>query len=1135
MPTINKIQKLDALTAQDMIPVWDWETSSTKAIEFGHLVTSIQAAMQDEEIDETAVLAILKKWFDDHPALTQKDVDDAITTAFQAANIPTSSDIDGRISDTLRNLGWTVAPLTEQGVQDIVQQYISDNNIGGQAMTQAEVETILVNYMSRNGDQLINDWVAKYMTAHPFPAVPSTSDIETIIYNYIVAHPEVVGGSGSGGADNATIQAQIAAYFQAHPINAGDGLTTTQVAKQISDYLAANPQPGQYDAEDINQFISDWVTAHPNAYSSGFTQTQVETIIGNWLKANPDKVYLPDTVLQSTLLAATTGANLNDAKWQNKTFWAVKAASNYPSAALPNASGAVISDCSYYDENQRQGRVQFAVNADGFAYRVQAAVAGGTATTWGTWGLVDFTQSGGSTVDPADIESAVQTYLGQNPPSGAQREAASWAALKLMTPSKDGERVWLRCYNAGTIHGGGTFIGYKTAKADDGGYICSNGGAYYWQREIALDRLDVTHFGALPDNSTDASGAVYSLFKFLNGSTAKSLNPLSGNMPIRFPAGAFVVNPIDFSTEGAALTETEIQTCAKREAWRRLVMNNGLKTYTDSTGKVITKYQDMDPALGQRVSEQENPSGHKEIPFIGFTGPFTPYGRLPQVQIRSNKADDTFVFLVQSRRTQIHGLRFDGQITQRVAYGGNGPSDGSTRPSNTQGFIKNYCIGGQFWNVTSFQAEWVGGKTFFIKDSLDAKFEQIYSGECWDTVLYSGWTNAVEGNWDHATALELCNCNFQQQMGPNMPPVYMPRMAQSLIRNVWIEHSLCPMDLTDWQGTIDMLCIESSIYPVHAYGARFIFQSWSNPTGVIFDTTTPPYVTQNGVQVDNPKWYSYRLFPDGTKVNVKLGAGYERGNILLETYGVDLNGVIRSNVYQSGRTCNPFPDERWVKIGRLEGWSADGGLINKILSENGGDVSTASAVATEMRLGCQAELRIFSSRNQAAAVSDTKNPLQPGCPGVTVIRCNMYQGGGPSAGVTWHTEGDPVLTDIAVSNYLGNITFWVKVPAKTREIGFMMVATGVTRFNAGQSTNWVDGAGACFPATANPTGEVNFAVPQQRWAVSTKKAGLGLSNDGRIMMATVAPTKVPTGSAPSGWVSIYVNGVEKAIPYYDPQ
>lgn len=1134
MPTINKIPKVDELTPLDMIPAWDWETSSTKAIEFGSLVKSIQAEMAGSLIDKADVLNILQEWFAEHPALTSKDVDDAIALAFQAANIPSENDISNTVSDTLRNLGWTVAPLTEQDVQSIVDQYVRDNNIGGQQLSQAEVETILVNYMKANGDQVINDWVAKYMTDHPFPAVPTTSDIETIIYNYIVAHPELVGNGGTGGADNATIQAQIAAYFQANPINTGDGLTTAQVTKQISDYLIANPQPGQYDAEDINQFISEWVTAHPDAYKSGFTQSQVETIIQNWLQANPDKVYLPDTVLQSSLLAATTGANLNDSKWQNKTFWAVKAANNYPSLALPNQPGAVVSDCAWYDENQNPGRIQFAVNADGFAYRVQTKVAGGTATTWGTWGLVDFTAQG-SGVDPADIESAVQTYLGQNPPSGAMREAASWAALKLMTPTKDGERVWLRSYNAGKIFGGGTFIGYKTAKADDGGFICSNGGAYYWQREIDLERLNIHHFGAIPDNATDASGAVYAMYKFLNSSTARGLNSLSGNMPVRFPAGAYVVNPIDFTQEGVILSEADILNAARREAWRRLVMNNNQKTYTDSTGKVITRYQDMDASLGQRVSEQENPTGHKEVPFIGFTGPFTPYGRLPQVQIRSNKQDDTFVFLVQCRRTQIHGLRFDGQITQRVAWGGNGPSDGSTRPSNTQGFIKNLCIGGQFWNVTSFQAERVGGKTFFIKDSLDAKFEQIYSNECWDSVLYSGWTNAVEGNWDHATALELCNCNFQQQMGPNMPPVYMPRMAQSLIRNVWIEHSLCPMDLTDWQGTIDMLCIESSIYPVHAYGARFVFQSWSNPTGVVFDTLTPPYITQNGVQVDNPKWYSYRLFPDGSKVNVKIGGGYERGNILLETYGVDLNGVMKANVFQSGRTCNPFPDERWVKIGRLEGWAADGGLIRKMLSENGGDVNTASAVSTEMRLGCQAELRLYSSRLQSAAQTDTKDPIKPGSPGVTVIRCNMFQGGGPSAGVTWHSEGDGVPLDIAVSNYLGNITFWAKLPAKTRELGFVMVATGVTRFNAGQSTNWVDGNGTCFPTTANPPGEANFGVPSQRWAVSTKKAGIGLTNDGRIMLATVAPTKVPTGTAPSGWISVYVNGVEKALPYYDPQ
>lgn len=1129
MTTIRNIPKIDALTAQDMIPIWDYETSTTKAIEFAKLVESIQAIPHpDDGIDEQAVLKILADWFKDHPAITTSDVKQAIDTAIDALPvILTRDDVSDEVSLRLKLLGWSESPLTLSNINDAIATYIADNQIGANLLTRDDVETITVNYLRTSGDGVINAWIEKYLVDHPFPHVPTQADIETIIYNYLADHP-VSGGEGSG-ADPATIQAAIATYFQANPIKVGDGLTTSGVKTIISDYLTANPQPGQFDEQDINEFIRQWVASHPDAYTSGFTQTQVETIIKNYLAANPDKIVLPNTVMQSTIDWAGTGVDLNSANWINRTFYAAKNATNYPADVLPTQSGAVISDCAWYDQNQMQGRVQYAVNSDGFAYRTKGAGDNGT---WSTWGYVDFKGAGG--VSDADIEQAVNTYLSVRPPSGAMRMASSWAALKILTPTGEGERVYLRSYTPGNTFGGGYFVGSLKPKADDKGFTCSNGGSYFWQRELQIDQLDVTHFGAVPDGSTDAHDAIMAMFDFLKSSAANAINDLADSMPIKFAPGEYYTTPCDFATAGRLMTNTEILDAQRREAWRRLAMNTGTNKLTNPNGAEVTRWQDVDPTLGARNSEQENPNDHMAINNIGFVSKIiVPYGRVPQVRITSNKQNDSFVFLFNSRLTQIHGLSLDGQITQRVAWGGNGPSDKSTSPSNSQGFFKNYCSGGQYWNVSSVQAKYVGGKTFVVKDSLDSKFEQIYSSMCWDSVLYSGWTNAVVGNWNHATALELCNCNFQSQMGPNMPPVYMPRMGQALIRNVWIEHSLCPLDITDWQGTIDTLCIESSLYPVHAYGARFILQCWSAPTGVDFDTTTPPYITKDGVEIDNPDWYSHRLYPDGTKVKVLGGSGYEKGSIMMQSYGVDLNGVMRANVYQSGRTCNPFETERWVKIGTMLGISAEKGLITRLLQQGGGDLSQVNSLVTDMRNGAQAELRLYSSRLQAAGVVDNKNPQQPGSPGVTVIRCNMWGGGGASPGVTWHNEGDPAVLDIAVSGYLSQITFWAKLPPKTKELGYMMVCTGVTRFNAGPSSNWTDARGFSLPTTSNPPGEYDFKIPQQRWAVSTKKAGLGLTNDGRLNIQTIAPSKVPTNLTPVGYVSAYIGGVERAIPYYE--
>ena len=122
-------------------------------------------------------------------------------------------------------------------------------------------------------------------------------------------------------------------------------------------------------------------------------------------------------------------------------------------------------------------------------------------------------------------------------------QVQSFADLRAMKPSTDGMRVSLRGWNANTRLGGGEFIARLNAKAaDDGGIIASSGQNWYWERVVEdPSRLDVTHFGAIPDGKTDCVNAVMAMFKW-----SQAKYPQIG---IRFPSGTFFLSQFKYDPQ----------------------------------------------------------------------------------------------------------------------------------------------------------------------------------------------------------------------------------------------------------------------------------------------------------------------------------------------------------------------------------------------------------------------------------------------------------------------------------------------------------------------------------------------------------------------------------------------------------
>lgn len=532
---------------------------------------------------------------------------------------------------------------------------------------------------------------------------------------------------------------------------------------------------------------------------------------------------------------------------------------------------------------------------------------------------------------------------GKKPPAAGGSEpgtpeVASFAVLRNRTPKQTGERVYLTSYNDGWAaqakmpSGGGFFVGYKTAQADDGGFVASKGTAYHWRRVISIEELDVTHFGAVADGVTDGARACEAMFDFLKSDFANAINARASSLPVRFPAGTFFVSPVDLTAKGTVTSAASLKLARQRVAWRL----NGLKGTgigTAGANAATPDKVDIDyikankPELYMDWSVQENHNGRNSVGYFGLTGPTVPYGKAIQTTIVSNKANNSYVFDVKAGQVVIHGIRFDGQNPDRRNWTtGFGPAPGA-KPDNTQGFFHNWKSEAQYVNVTCFHADSVGGHCFDIMDSLDCEFSQIYSSMCWGDVIRAGWSNAVNGNWDHGTALKLADCNFQWHQG--ITPIRMVKIGQCQISNVWVEHSLCPADLHDCQATVDTFCVESSAYQVHAYGSRIVMTQFSNPTGVVFDVTTKPYLDDGS---NNPEWHSYYEQPDksqfpewdkyyptplGSRIEIKNSA-YENGLVRLENFGMEVEGSVKAGWMAGHNIRNPTDADAWVLVGLLE-------------------------------------------------------------------------------------------------------------------------------------------------------------------------------------------------------------------------
>ncbi|BAN99556.1 AmsF protein [Plautia stali symbiont] len=392
-------------------------------------------------------------------------------------------------------------------------------------------------------------------------------------------------------------------------------------------------------------------------------------------------------------------------------------------------------------------------------------------------------------------------------------EVNSFAELRTTVPAKNGDLAFLRRYNPdSTFRGGGDFTGFigTTTAADDGGTLAVGNG-FYWKRVIN-DPADVNvyRFSAKGDGYANDTDAFNRMLAWTQG--------YSGNirdLPVRFPGGKFLINPIDISAT--------------------------------------------------------------EIAFFGLQGDDVELGSLPRVTIISDKSANT-VFKVKARRTAIKGITWHGQASADVTT--NTGTITAEMCTNVQPFFENTCIEGTMLNIYCFRAQNSGGTVIKALDTLDSKFDQIYSLWTYGRVFDIGWSNSPNGKWDHSTAIEICNCNFLTRYGD--ATLYMPRVTQGIMRNVWIEHMRNPGDLSDGAWSIDTLNIEDCGTPFNLNNARVIMRQIG---------------LQSGAKISNDM--------AGTLIIGSFRAGYYSGHKVTNNTDTD-------NWYRLGQLFFPTANQQWV-------------------------------------------------------------------------------------------------------------------------------------------------------------------------------------------------------------------------------
>lgn len=465
--------------------------------------------------------------------------------------------------------------------------------------------------------------------------------------------------------------------------------------------------------------------------------------------------------------------------------------------------------------------------------------------------------------------------------------------------------------------------------------------------------------------------------------------------------------------------------------------------------------------------------GAAEIPSFKIRGPERAYGHLVSATlVPFSKTQTTPMFTFCARRMEVSNLRLLGTGT-------------------VQPFFKNTVTRGAFARVHSIRTDSIGGRAFQLIDTLDCKFDQIYSYSGNAAFLWVTWSNLSPGSWDHPTAIEISNFNFNSHK--NEYAVSAIRAGQSMMYNGWFDHCDYPFDISQGGWTLDNITMENSVNPAAIKYSKVVEINCRWAQGAGLDNTVSGYTKDmdlaNGGSGNIPSWVTN---------------GYDQGYTTITPKAVKFDcGVSNEFEYSNLIMTNSSNAEQWVQVGRVCTQGQGSTWKMSILGTNGWDSANSPLVRPAGTNFGGGSATIYCESKSPSSQNTTTGEMH------------------------WYGEGSCPIKDVKYLHSWGYTTVYVKMGSYTKSAAVFLESNGTSRLQTGEPF-WLR-ADNIIMTEADVLAVSNISTAVKRWAINSgdyNSPGIGMDLDtGKFVLNS---TYVDNAASRHLQVSLY--GVDQYIP-----
>lgn len=475
-----------------------------------------------------------------------------------------------------------------------------------------------------------------------------------------------------------------------------------------------------------------------------------------------------------------------------------------------------------------------------------------------------------------------------------------------------------------------------------------------------------------------------------------------------------------------------------------------------------------------KTALSHNDFGDAEIPAFKIRGPEVSYGRIPSLQIVPfNKTNTGYIFRFKARRMEVANLYVNGVGT-------------------VAGFMENTVTRGDYCRIHAVQARDMGGRMFHVWDTIDTKLDQCYSSRGKAAFFRTDWSNESPGAWDHPTAIEISNCNFEAHTGEYA--VSAIRAGQSEMNNVWFDRNENGFDISQGGWILKNVTQENSKNPSGAKWAKVVTIACRFAQGAGLSEDVSGY---------DPSWD-----PSG-KPPTWVTNAYDQGIVNMDPHGMThTQGVAEGfKLPLTGKTryLNSTGQEKWILLGRV--------------TQNGTQ-------------GATFEIELQGANGWDSIPDALNHPGSTGFGGGrALIRGQLKQNVATTTSLqlSWHGEGACPIKEVRYVHGWQNFEIYVRMGAFCRVMASFLRGDGVGRLNAGQPFYYRFGSDEAVDINA----VANLRIAKKEWSINGGTAGSGQNNTGFGMdldngMIVMASPEV--GNAAGRYIQIKNNYQDRYIP-----